>query len=76
MSLRGSFMPLGVQFFPLGIKCMPPLCVRAPFPDRTRPPIELCGLQLVQYNGSLHLAIQRGSDVAATVDKVTSVLPC
>jgi hypothetical protein len=38
------------------------------------PSIELCALQLVQYNGSLHLAIQHGSDVATTVDKVIPVL--
>jgi hypothetical protein len=40
------------------------------------PPIELCGLQPVQFIRSLHPTIQRGNDVAVTVDKITPVLPC
>jgi hypothetical protein len=76
---------------PLLFVCTPTLIrVRAPLPGGTRPsprryaslwqpfvlPIELCGLQPVQYNGSLHPTIQCGSNMAATVVIVTPVLPC
>jgi hypothetical protein len=41
---------------------VPPYFIRArPTPRPYAPPIELCALQPMQYNRSLHPAIQRGS---------------
>jgi hypothetical protein len=61
---------------PYFIRARPTLRPYAPLWQPFVPSIELCALQPMQYNGSLHPAIQRGSDVAATVDKVTPVLLC
>jgi hypothetical protein len=59
------------------IRACPTFRPYAPLWQPFAPSIELlCALPPVQYNGSLHPAIQRGSDVVATVDKVTPVLPC
>jgi hypothetical protein len=78
--------PLRAPFFIrscLSFICVCPYFIRAcPTPrpyahlwQPFAPSIELCALQPVQYNRSLHPAIQCGSDVAAIVDKVTPVLP-
>jgi hypothetical protein len=58
------------------IRARPTLRSYAPLWQQFVPSIELCTLQPVQYNRSLHPTIQRGSDVAATMDKVTPVLSC
>jgi hypothetical protein len=73
--------PTGICPPPLLGVCVPPRRARpTPWPyvplwQPFAPPIELCGLQPMQYNGSLYPVIQRGSDVATTVDKVTPVFP-
>jgi hypothetical protein len=68
--------PYFIRAHPYFIRVRPTLWPYAPLWQPFTPSIELCALQPVQYNGSLHPAIQRGSNVAATVDKVTLVLPC
>jgi hypothetical protein len=61
---------------PYFIRACPTLRPYAPLWQPFAPSIELCALQPVQYNGSLYPAIQRGSDVVATVDKGIPILPC
>jgi hypothetical protein len=77
--MRPYFICLRLSFIsvcPYFICAHPTLRPYVPLWQPFVPSIELCALQLVQYNGSLHPTIQRGSDVAATVDKVTPILPC
>jgi hypothetical protein len=63
----GSFMLHGDQVRAPTQARAPPLGVRPPLLGMHAPmaavraPIELCGLQSMQYNVSLHPAIQRGS---------------
>jgi hypothetical protein len=88
--LGAHLCPLGLIYVPWGCCVRTPLRHARPLlacatslPTRARPlwqpcapPTEPCTLQVMQYNGSLHPTIQRGSDMAVTVDKVIPVLPC
>jgi hypothetical protein len=69
-------IPFPSRTCPYFIRAHPTFQPYAPLLHPCEPPIVLCSLQPVQYNGSFHPAIQRGNDVAPTVDKVTSILPC
>jgi hypothetical protein len=62
--MRPYFIRLRLSFIrmrPYFIRARPTLRPYVPLWQPFVPSIELCVLQPVQYNGSLHLAIQRGS---------------
>jgi hypothetical protein len=65
-----------IRVYPYFIYACPTSQPYGPLLHPCAPATKPCALQSLQYNRSFYLASQRGNDVAATVDKVTSVLPC